>query len=274
MVLKRQPQVLAYGVSKSQAEWLADTRCVVDSLTLRRRLIRGWDPERAIATEVAPYERRKEPKGVQLWRHDGEEKSLYQWARDPRCQVTHTALVARIRKGIPLETALSKSTRQHAGFGETRSIDGWLKDPRCKVPSKLVRRRLADGWDLESAITHPRCPTRHRGPLLEAFGEQKTLVDWCADPRCRYTPTGVKMRLQSGLSLADAITGEPRSRTYRKRAPYWSVLYRAYGEEKQLAEWIKDRRFEVVLQTFLRRVATGMSPEAAMSKKLVTPPKP
>lgn len=68
---ERQVPIQAFGESKSQTEWLADTRCVVDSLTLRRRLVRGWDPERAIATEVAPYERRKAPKGVQLWALDG-----------------------------------------------------------------------------------------------------------------------------------------------------------------------------------------------------------
>jgi len=264
---RRQIPVHAFGESKSQTEWLTDPRCVVDALTLQRRLRLGWDPERAITTELAPYEWRATPKGVLLWSAYGEEKSLYQWARDPRCQVSPTALKARVRKGMPLEDALTKAVPKYVAFGETKSVDEWVADPRCNVTPSLLRQRLSDGWDCESALSKPSRPTHYRKPLIEVFGEHKTLAEWVADPRCPYTLSGVITRLKSGLCAAEAIAGDRRSGPWRKRSSYWQTLYRAHGVEKPLLEWVSDARFEVVVATFMRRVAAGVAPEVAMRKR-------
>ena len=44
----------AFGETKTMAEWAADPRCAVNVSTIYRRLARGWDFERSIAT-VARY---------------------------------------------------------------------------------------------------------------------------------------------------------------------------------------------------------------------------
>lgn len=44
--------VSAFDVSKCVAEWAEDQRCVVSEKTLRNRIAKGWNPERAIITQA------------------------------------------------------------------------------------------------------------------------------------------------------------------------------------------------------------------------------
>ncbi len=53
---KKNPQLAAFGETKSLAEWTADPRCVVSKQTLFYRLCNAWVPEIAIAT---PARKRK-----------------------------------------------------------------------------------------------------------------------------------------------------------------------------------------------------------------------
>lgn len=46
--------IFAFGEEKSMAEWLKDSRCIVDENRLRNRLRKGWDAEKSMTT----YERK------------------------------------------------------------------------------------------------------------------------------------------------------------------------------------------------------------------------
>ncbi len=48
-------RLAAFGQWRTIAQWVADPRCVVAEMTLRLRLLRGWDLERALIT---PSDRR------------------------------------------------------------------------------------------------------------------------------------------------------------------------------------------------------------------------
>lgn len=47
--------------------------------------------------------------------------------------------------------------------------------------------------------------SRHNNRRIIAFGENKTLMDWIEDPRCKVCLKSLKNRLKSGWSTEDAI---------------------------------------------------------------------
>lgn len=49
-----------------------------------------------------------------------------------------------------------------------------------------------------------------RNRHLTAFGEKKTMAEWAADPRCRTTYDGLRLRLKNGLPIGKALTKPPR----------------------------------------------------------------
>lgn len=55
--LRNRPEVYnvsAWGETKTISEWAEDPRCVVPRSTLAKRVIRGWDPARAISSPSLP----------------------------------------------------------------------------------------------------------------------------------------------------------------------------------------------------------------------------
>ena len=50
--------VTAFGETKATFQWRDDPRCVVSYITLRMRLQRGWEPEKAITIPAGSYVRR------------------------------------------------------------------------------------------------------------------------------------------------------------------------------------------------------------------------
>jgi hypothetical protein len=103
----------AWGEKKHIKDWILDDRCVVDEGCLRDRILKRNVPaETAMST--------KPDKGKTLWVNpdakkktyffelDGEEKSILQWSKDPRCKVKYLTLKYRlIKKGMSLSDALS-----------------------------------------------------------------------------------------------------------------------------------------------------------------------
>jgi hypothetical protein len=67
--------------------------------------------------------------------------------------------------------------------GVTKTLADWADDPRCVVPYKMLWERLQDGWDFDRALTQPQ---RRDGGyrLIIAWGEEKSITEWLADPRC------------------------------------------------------------------------------------------
>ena len=102
----------AWGQKKHIKDWIKDERCVVDEGCLRDRILK-----RNVPAEIAMST--KPDKGKTLWVNpdskkkthffelDGEEKSILQWSKDPRCKVKYLKLKYRLlNKGMSLPEAL------------------------------------------------------------------------------------------------------------------------------------------------------------------------
>ena len=162
--------VEAFGERKNMRQWGLDARCVVDLGTLKQRLGRDWEPQRALTTPPMPTDHLRGkhlPKRTQREATAfGETKALGLWARDPRCRVEHTTLAYRLGKGWDPERAIDtpQGSREAAptarapkggltAFGETKPLVAWAKDRRCGVPAAVVQARLDVGWSVEDALT-------------------------------------------------------------------------------------------------------------------------
>lgn len=93
----------------------------------------------------------------------GERKTILEWSRDPRCQVTLRELRHRIDRGVSPEAAISDAStvnRRQAknlieAFGETKSAAAWAKDPRAHTSALTIAARVQRGWSAEEAIVTP-----------------------------------------------------------------------------------------------------------------------
>lgn len=103
----------AWGEKKHIKDWIKDERCIVDEGCLRDRIL-----NRNVPAEIAMST--KPDKGKTLWVNpdakkktyffelDGEEKSILQWSKDPRCKVKYLTLKYRLlTKGMSLSKALN-----------------------------------------------------------------------------------------------------------------------------------------------------------------------
>lgn len=52
--------------------------------------------------------------------------------------------------------------------------------------------------------------------VLKAFGEEKVMQDWAADPRCRVSFGGLRRRLAAGWTDEAAISTPPANKGYRR----------------------------------------------------------
>jgi len=66
---------------------------------------------------------------------------------------------------------------------------------------------------------------------LEAFGENKHVIEWSHDPRCKVSHLCLKYRIRAGWNPEDAITKEPE----RKRKP-------------NLINWLKKNHPEIYIE--------------------------
>lgn len=107
----------------------------------------------------------------------------------------------------------------------------------------------------------PKKATRNPQRNVRAFGETKGVADWARDPRCVVTAAGLSARLKRGIPPAKAITGRKR-----RDADYHSEkAIRAWGVEKPIAAWARDRRAQVGAQSIRKRLLAGWHAEAAIA---------
>jgi len=98
---KRNVLVTAWGETKALSAWVEDPRCTVDYRTARYRIkVKRVTPEIALGVNCMITHNAILVTG---W---GETKSVAEWARDPRCRISPTGLLQRIKAGEPLETAM------------------------------------------------------------------------------------------------------------------------------------------------------------------------
>jgi hypothetical protein len=111
----------------------------------------------------------------------------------------------------------NKNTRRNIfilAFGETKIATDWSRDERCVVNSRTLLRRFSqkDTWSAEDAITTPASAThkkiqRNSGSArkIKCFNEEKSIIEWSEDVRCKIGYSGLKIRLSKGWSPEDAI---------------------------------------------------------------------
>lgn len=149
----------------------------------------------------------------------GEKKPIIEWANDPRCPVSPSTLVGRLRAGWDAERAITEPVQQRnevRAFGEAKTVRGWAADPRCAPSYGTLMDRLNSGWEPERAITEPAGATTK---LYTAFGETKSVAQWAADPRCAVKSATLYARLTDGWDTEEAITSGLTRPGHSRRAP-------------------------------------------------------
>jgi len=104
---RRNNRMITYqGETRTLSEWAEDERCQVTYRILWERLQDGVSFENALLT---PQRRKNGYRLITAW---GEEKSLTEWAKDPRCSgVSRTTLWKRINDGWVPERAITTPVR-------------------------------------------------------------------------------------------------------------------------------------------------------------------
>lgn len=192
-------------------EWLSNRNAFIEwgiincqdvSLSLDRiDNDKGYSPENCRwATDREQANNRRSNK---LITYESETKTLAEWSRDPRCEVSEAAFYKRIYDGAKLPDAFIKNEiKTIVIFNEQKTINDWSHDTRCAVSVKIFRDRLGKGWDPEKALTTTKVDVKK----YEAFGESKTLSEWAVDERCPISFTGLKDRIYRGMTFLEAIT--------------------------------------------------------------------
>lgn len=88
---------------------------------------------------------------------------------------------------------------------------------------------------------------RRSNRIIRAFGEEKTLVEWSRDERCKVSRECLYERLSNGWNPQKAITKKPGRR---------NILFKAFGEEKTAKQWSEDSRCAVHVKTLRYRLYT------------------
>jgi len=134
-------------------------------------------------------------------------------------------------------------------------------------PIELSRKynvNLATITSIINNITHIKEDDRNANAKihLEAFGENKHILDWVNDDRCNVDIGTLRQRINiQGLSPEDAITKLPDSTSGTLKH-----TFEIDGEEKSITEILKDKG--ICRSTFLHRVfELGTDPEKASSVK-------
>lgn len=124
----------AWGESKTFKQWIKDERCKIRSFKLfLKRLNDGLSVEDALSTQ---------PRSVYVG--FGEAKTLSEWFDDSRCQVPFSTLCDRVRDGVGIESALTKSSQIYsntecelAEFVESLGLDIVRNDRTLIKPKEL-----------------------------------------------------------------------------------------------------------------------------------------
>ena len=137
-----------------------DPCCEVSIHTLWRLLKTGESLQEAVK-KSNPRRNPMNSKPITCW---GEEFiSKRELANDPRCIVTYSTLVKRLRGGLPPAEAagIKKLLTYRLGKPitcwnqEFPSIVALARDPRCVVQVGCLRERLSSRWSPERAATQP-----------------------------------------------------------------------------------------------------------------------
>jgi hypothetical protein len=161
-------------------------------------------------------------------------------------------------------------------FSESKTCTDWAKDSRCVVDMGTLHARIhRGGWEAELAITTPNVRPK---PIIEAFGESKSAVEWSADPRSSIPANSLRERIRMGWDPEDAITVSPGRRKPGTEAkpkpapkPRGSMLT-AFGVTLSTSDWVKDARCPLDgAKEISRRIREGEDPESAITRPKQAP---
>jgi hypothetical protein len=111
----------------------------------------------------------------------------------------------------------NRNTRRNiyiTAFGETKTVSEWARDSRCSITENALGTRFKSGkWTIQDAITFPGKSKMKElfrksksAKIINAFGEDKSLIEWSEDKRCSVSYSAVKNRLKLGWNNEKAIS--------------------------------------------------------------------
>jgi len=183
----------AFDEVKPLQEWLQDDRCIAPAHVVESRLDEGWAAEKAIATAPTPNE-----------------------------------LNPAVKRTPMRRRAYGK---RYAAFDQVLTSREWAESEHCKINgnsierANLIRLRIKEGWSVEDAITLPQGKrgiarvkrTVRARKLYTAWKQEKSLLDWVDDDRCKVTAKSPKAAgniircrvTRYGWSVERALTTPP-----------------------------------------------------------------
>ncbi len=113
----------------------------------------------------------------------------------------------------------TRRTKQIIAFNESKTAAEWSRDERCNVSEKAITERIKSGkWSNEEAITVAAngkkkeiCRNSSYAKKVSAFGEEKSVIGWSEDERCKIGYSGLKVRIRKGWDIEKAISTPSQS---------------------------------------------------------------
>lgn len=140
--------------------------------------------------------------------HQGEVRSLRAWCR--YYEVPYHVLSQRLRSGMTFDDALrmpSQEVMMVPYDGETRDLMEWAS--KTGISYSTLRWRYRQGWSAEQIIGLAVRPSHLQKAhvsvhLLSAFGDEKTLSDWCKEYNLHKSVVALRM-VERGMTLEEAL---------------------------------------------------------------------
>lgn len=161
---------------------------------------KGYSPENCIWATRATQRRNTRTNRLIIF--NGQTKCLMDWANE--LGMEYKTLEGRIKKGWPLEKALTTPTEQYSNRyvtydGRTRPLFQWAKE--FGIPGDILSSRLMRGWPVEEALTRPlrKSPTK----TLTYEGITLTIKEWAK--RVGIHRSTLIERLRHGWPVKDAL---------------------------------------------------------------------
>ncbi len=293
----------AFGEVKRLAAWLRDPRCRTPGALLKRRLRSGERFESAITRPESepmldhPFRYGGYRSDVTeamaeleyLWRIAkltifGETKTAGQWTKDPRCEISRSTIIDRIRQGWPEDERILRRTTKEVfpdpfvartdegiEIGDFPNIHAAELAILAQGNSGTVYDRIKRRVIPIPRVKESRNPSRSE-LYLTAWGETKTVAEWSRDPRCVVRQVTLYSRLRTKIKIwsHEAALSTPADERFVSEAHIVQAkLYEAFGESKTIEDWAKDPRCTVRQTTLASQISKGVPLEVALG----VPPK-
>lgn len=138
-------------------------------------------------------------------------------------------------------------------FGEWKHPKEWVRDSRCRCSLTTLQRRMEAGQTAEQAMTSRVFRGSPPNVTLTAWGEEKLLLDWRVDPRCKVGYETVLKRLDNPTRWPThemILSTPPQQKTCTMFATYEGVT-------RSAKEWGEDPSCALTAPAIRKRIATS-----------------